>query len=125
LHGTDVADPRSGRVTRAVLPLLDLTATVSGALAEALPARARKQAAVLPCGVGMDRFRPIPRVDARRQLGLDPDVPCLLFPADPSRAEKRFDRAQLLAGSAPLHALGSVDPDEVVLWINAANAVVI
>ncbi len=41
--------------------------------------------------------------------------------------EKRFDRARALAdaGGATLLTLGGVSPEEVPLWINAANAVVV
>jgi hypothetical protein len=80
---------------------------------------------VLPCGVDLERFRPLPRAEARARLGLDPDAPCLLFPADPQRAEKRFDRARAVAGDVPLLTLGDVHPDEVPLWVNAANAVLV
>ena len=127
LHGTDLAHPRSGRLSRAALPFVDLAATVSASLArdQLAGAGTRRRVAVLPCGVDLERFRPLPRVEARTRLGLDPDVPCLLFPADPRRAEKRFDRARHVAGDVPLLTLGDVDPDEVPLWINAANAVLV
>jgi glycosyltransferase involved in cell wall biosynthesis len=64
---------------------------------------------------------------ARSQLGLDPERAYLLFPADPSRAEKRHDRALALASAsdAELLVLGGVDPLSVPLWVNAANAVVV
>src|SRR5215218_9438341 len=126
-HGTDLAHPRSGRLSRAVLRFVDLAATVSASLGrEQIPgAGTRRRVAVLPCGVDLERFRPLPRAEARARLGLDPDVPFLLFPADPARAEKRFDRARELAGDVPLLTLGSVQPDEVPLWVNAANAVLI
>ena len=101
LHGTDLAHPRSRRLSRAALRFVDLAATVSASLArERLPGM-RGRIAVLPCGVDLERFRPLPRAEARRRLGLDPDAPCLLFPADPARAEKRFDRARAVAGDAP------------------------
>jgi teichuronic acid biosynthesis glycosyltransferase TuaC len=126
-HGTDLAHPRSGRLSRAALRLVDLGATVSASLArEQIPgAGVRRRVAVLPCGVDLGRFRPLPRAEARRRLGLDPDAPCLLFPADPARAEKRFDRAREVAGDVPLLTLGAVHPDEVPLWVNAANAVLV
>jgi teichuronic acid biosynthesis glycosyltransferase TuaC len=126
-HGTDLAHPRSRLLSRAALPALDLVATVSGSLLARLPRRAgaRSHVAVLPCGVDLDRFRPLPRAQARERLGLDPAAPCLLFPADPARAEKRFDRARALAGDVPLLTLGDVDPDEVPYWVNAANAVLV
>lgn len=126
-HGTDLAHPRSGRLSRAVLRFVDLAATVSASLArERIPgAGVQRRVAVLPCGVDLTRFQPLTRAEARARLGLDVDAPCLLFPADPARAEKRFDRARELAGDVPLLTLGNVPPDEVPLWINAANAVLV
>jgi len=128
LHGTDLTHPRSRKITLAALPFEDLVATVSEPLATQLPAWAtRKQRAILPAGVAIDRFKPIPRVEARSKLGLDPNRPYLLFPADPSRPEKRYDRAAALAAhhDVRLLALGNTDPNEVPLYINAANAVLV
>jgi glycosyltransferase involved in cell wall biosynthesis len=126
LHGTDVRHPRSGRLTRAILGRMDLVAAVSAGLARELDGvRTRRPVAVLPCGADLGRFRPLDRATARRELGLDPHEPCLLFPADPARAVKRHDRAVAVAGDTRLLTLGSVDPAEVPLWVNAANAVLV
>jgi teichuronic acid biosynthesis glycosyltransferase TuaC len=126
LHGTDVRHPRSGRLTRAILPTLDLVAAVSSELAAELPPpRQGRRRAVLPCGVDTTRFHPIPRDEARARLGLPPDRACLLFPADPGRASKRHDRAIEVANGTPLHTLTNVDPADVPFWVNAANAVVL
>jgi glycosyltransferase involved in cell wall biosynthesis len=124
LHGTDLAHPRSRLVTIAALPLLDLVAAASEPLLAEVPRwAARRRTAVLPAGVDVHRFRPIPRREARARLGLEAEVPCLLFAADPARAEKRYDRALAVAGETPLLTLGGVDPDEVPWYVNAANAV--
>jgi teichuronic acid biosynthesis glycosyltransferase TuaC len=126
VHGTDVRHPRTRQVTRAVLPLMDLVGAVSAPLALELPGRAaRRRAQVLPCGVDMHRFHPIPRAQARAELGLDPERPYLLFPADPARSEKRYDRARAVAGATELLTLGAVEPALVPLWMNAANAVLV
>ena len=126
LHGTDLSHPRSRLLTATALPAYDLVATASQALADRLPRRlVRGRRAVLPCGVDLTRFGRIDRPEARARLGLDPDEPCLLFAADPSRPEKRFDRARALAGKTPLHALVTVEPEHVQLWINASNAVLV
>jgi glycosyltransferase involved in cell wall biosynthesis len=128
VHGTDVRHPRTRAATAAVLPLIDLLAAVSASLAQELPGRAaRTRARVLPCGVDLARFHPLPRMRARAELGLDPDLPYLLFPADPSRAQKRHDLAFALAQDAgvQLLTLGAVDPERVPLWVNAANAVLV
>jgi teichuronic acid biosynthesis glycosyltransferase TuaC len=132
VHGTDVRHPRTRQATRAVLPLMALIGAVSAELLEELPGRAaRRRARVLPCGVDLERFRPLPRAQARGELGLDPAGACLLFPADPARAGKRYDRALALtralrADRRPqLLTLGGVAPEQVPLWVNAATAVVI
>ncbi len=127
LHGTDLAHPRSRPITLAGLRTVDLVATVSEALAREIPAWAAPpgKRAVLPAGVDTGRFVPLPRAEARAQLGLEPDRPYLLFAADPSRPEKRFDRAQQIAGAARLLTLGRIAPERVPLFVNAANAVVV
>jgi teichuronic acid biosynthesis glycosyltransferase TuaC len=124
LHGNDLLVRRSYVATRAALPFCALTAAVSREFSANLPA-SRRRVAVLPVGIDLQRFRPIPRRQARERLGLEPDGPYLLFPHDPARALKRFDRARELAGDVPLLTLGGVAPDEVPYWINAANAVLV
>ncbi len=126
LHGTDVTHPLTRQSTRLVLPFVDLLGVASPALASQLPgARSRLRAQSLPCGVDLERFRPMPRAWARAELDLDPMRPYLLFAADPKRPEKRHDRALALAGPVKLLTLGGVNPDQVPLWINAANAVLV
>jgi glycosyltransferase involved in cell wall biosynthesis len=126
LHGTDLAHPRSGPLSRAALPFVSLAATVSASLAERVPgAGSRRRVAVLPCGPDLERFSRVPREEARRALGLDTEGPYLLFPADPARAVKRFDRAREVAGETRLLTYGGVDPHQVPLYINAANAVLV
>ncbi len=131
LHGTDVRHPRTRQATRAVLPLMDLVGAASPALLREIPGRrARARAQVLPCGVELARFRPLPREHARAVLGLEPTRPYLLFPADPLRAEKRHDRARAIVDGLQLDGvelltLGGVEPERVPFFINAANAVVV
>lgn len=130
VHGTDVRHWRTRQATRAVLPWMDIVAAASPELARELPGRrARRRALVLPCGVDIGRFRPLPRAQARAELGLDPRRPHVLFAADPARPEKRFDRVQALLAAMPdppvLLTLGGVPPERVPLSINAANAVLV
>jgi teichuronic acid biosynthesis glycosyltransferase TuaC len=126
VHGNDMRHPRTRLVTGASLGWIDLLAAVSSSLAAELPSRrARARAHVLPCGVDLERFRPLPRMQARAELGLDQDKPYLLFAADPARAIKRYDHAIALARDVgvELLALGGVDPASAPLWVNAVNAV--
>jgi teichuronic acid biosynthesis glycosyltransferase TuaC len=126
LHGNDLFHPRSNRLTRAILPLTALPAAVSREFSRLVPgAGTTRQVAVLPVGIDTQRFRPIPRREARERVGLDPDRPYLLFPHDPSRPLKRADRAREAAGDTRLLTLGNVPPEEMPYWINAANAVLV
>ena len=126
LHGNDLLVRRSYYVTRAALPFTALTAAVSREFSRNLPgAGVSRRVAVLPVGIDVHRFRAIPRAEARARLGLDPEGPYLLFPHDPSRPLKRYDRAVAAAGDVPLLTLGGVPPDEVPYWINACNAVLV
>jgi teichuronic acid biosynthesis glycosyltransferase TuaC len=157
VHGTDVSHPRTRLLTRAVIGRMDILAAASAPLAERVPGghggrgggggrggRGRRRidrgatgppgdgrarvVQVLPCGVDLDRFRPIPRAQALARLGLDAGQPqFVLFAADPSRAEKRCDRARELAraAGAQLRTLSGVTPELVPCWINAANAVLV
>jgi glycosyltransferase involved in cell wall biosynthesis len=126
LHGNDLFHPRSNRITRAALPLTALPAAVSRAFSANVPGAGRtRRVAILPVGIELARFRRIPRGEARRHLGLDPAGPYLLFPHDPARALKRFDRAREVAREHRLLVMGRVAPAEVPYWINAANAVLV
>jgi glycosyltransferase involved in cell wall biosynthesis len=126
LHGTDLAHPRSRPATLAALRANDLVAVVSEPMAAAVPGWAmRGRPQVLPAGVDVLRCVPIDRAEARRRLGLSPEGPYVLFPADPARREKRYDRALAAVGNVPLLTLGNVAPSDVPLWINAANAVLV
>jgi glycosyltransferase involved in cell wall biosynthesis len=130
-HGTDVRHWLVGPMSRRLAWRADLVAGVSRALFELEDGRPGLPpvpgSAVLPCGPDLGRFHPLPRGEARQALGLDPDGRYLLFPANPDRAEKRHDRAAELAAAcgADLLTGGSIDPDQMPLWVNAANAVLI
>jgi glycosyltransferase involved in cell wall biosynthesis len=130
-HGTDVRHWLVGPMSRRLAWRVDLVAAVSRALFAAEDGRPGLPpvpgSAVLPCGPDLGRFHPIPREQARDRLGLDPGGRYLLFPANPTRPEKRHERAVSLAASCEAELLtgGSIDPDEMPLWVNAANAVVV
>ena len=131
-HGTDVRHPVVGPSSRLLSRRLALSAGASAALFGQEAGRAGLpllpgRTAVLPCGADLSRFGPKPRREARRALGLDPDRRYLLFPADPNRPEKRFDRAEEVAARAGVELLtgGGIQPEEMVDWINAADAVLV
>jgi glycosyltransferase involved in cell wall biosynthesis len=130
-HGTDVRHHLVGHLSRRLAWRVDLVAGVSRSLFADEDGRPGLPpvpgSAVLPCGPDLRRFGPQPRAEARRTLGLDPDGRFLLFPANPGRPEKRHDRAAELAAACEADLLtgGSIEPEQMPLWINAANAVLV
>jgi teichuronic acid biosynthesis glycosyltransferase TuaC len=130
-HGTDVRHPIVGPLSRRLAWRVDLIAGVSRALFAAEDGRPGLPpvpgAAVLPCGPELGRFAPAPRAAARAALGLDPHGRYLLFPADPARPEKRHDRAAALAAATGAQLLtgGSIEPEQMATWMNAADAVLV
>jgi glycosyltransferase involved in cell wall biosynthesis len=130
-HGTDVRHHLVGPLSRRLAWRIDLVAAVSRALfapEDGRPGLPRVPgSAVLPCGPDLSRFEPMPRAQARRALGLDPGGRYLLFPANPARPEKRHDRAAALAAACDADLLtgGSIEPERMPLWLNAASAVLV
>ncbi len=130
-HGTDVRHWLVGPLSRRLAWRADLIAAVSRSLFGPEDGRPGLPpvpgSAVLPCGPDLSRFEPLPRAEARERLGLDPDGRYLLFPANPSRPEKRHDRAAELAAACDAELLtgGAIEPERMPLWMNAANAVLI
>lgn len=129
-HGTDLSHPRFGAISRSVARRADLAITVSRDLAEQKlhGVKLKRPVAIVPSGVDLERFKPIDKREARERLGLDPNGKYVFFPADPARAEKRFDRAIVLMKEfigPELLTAGNIAPEDMVLWHNAANAVIV
>ncbi len=130
-HGTDVRHGVVGPLSRRLAWRVDLVAAVSRALFAPEDGRPGLPpvpgSAVLPCGPDLGRFGPVPRARARAALGLDPGGRYLFFPADPARPEKRHDRAAEVAAAcgAELLSGGSIEPERMPLWLNAASAVLV
>jgi glycosyltransferase involved in cell wall biosynthesis len=131
-HGTDVRHPIVGRLSRLLARRADLVGVVSRDLLTDRDGRrglrrAPGRTAILPCGAALARFQPLARAEARAELGLDAEARLLLFPADPARQEKRFDRAAEVAreSRAELLTARGIPPERMALWINAASVVLI
>ena len=115
VHGNDLSHPRTRMLTARALPRMDLLAAASARPAQRLPRRHTSARRCCPAAWTSTAFT---RSRARRraaQLKLDRDEPFVLFPAVPSRAEKRYDLALALARDADVEvrALGDVAPELV------------
>ncbi|MDQ3877273.1 MAG: glycosyltransferase family 4 protein, partial [Actinomycetota bacterium] len=85
---------------------------------------------VIPPGVDLQRFTPIDKAEARRNLDLADDRPIVLFPADPAHKPfvKGYDLFQqsleLLQRSPQVIVGGGIDHESMPLYMNAADVVV-
>ena len=80
------------RASRFVARHADAVILVSPHLGEKLKTRAAMH--VIPSGLDLTLFRPLPKDQARRKLGLDPREHLVLFVGRPSQARKRFALAK-------------------------------
>lgn len=103
-------------------------------LEEALPATViRSKVRVIPNGIDLERFKPLDEVDCRNKLGWDPNRFHVLFPAnvggDPRKrlylAQAAVDNANRSGVKAELHQLRGVPHEEVPIWLNASDVVLL
>ena len=87
---------------------------------------------LLPNGVDLRRFSPMDRLECQRRLGWDASRGHVLFPANPTRPEKRFGLAEACVArlnengaDVELHVLRDVPHEDVPSWLNAAEAILV
>lgn len=109
-HGIEVILGWQGWLCHLVTPLVDRVIVTSAEVKRALGV---ERADVIPCGIDMSRFAPVPVQEARAALGLPQDRSLVLF-AGGLRPEKRIDIIQ-----AAVALLAAGDPDvELVIATN-------
>jgi len=83
----------------------------------------------MPFPVDTELFRPMDRATARERVGWDPDERVVLFPYDPERPEKHYDRAVGVLDAADVDAeLRTVTGKahaEMPAYLNASDAVLV
>lgn len=88
------------------------------------------KARIIPNGVNVERFRPIPRDEARQRLGYSKKSKLVVFVADPARNEKNFSLAVTSVNEAnkmceftiELMPVYNIPNEEIPYYMNAADA---
>jgi teichuronic acid biosynthesis glycosyltransferase TuaC len=85
---------------------------------------------IVPNGVNFNNFFPINSVKAKKQLSWNIEKMHFLFAANPNRYEKNFSLAQnsfenLSEEGKELHVLKDIPHDNMNLWLNAADIVIL
>lgn len=133
-HGSDI----NSRCIRPLSRLAIRRATYNIFVSEALQktafhsnTRAIKQSSnqtILPCGVALDRFTPLSREDARKQLGLLPEGRYVLFAGAFDNEIKNAPLAKAACALLPnteLLELHNRSREEVALLMNAADVLLV
>ena len=94
-----------------------------------LPRRLYRKVEVVPNGVDFEKYRALDKKEARRKLGLDLGAIYVLFMGNPNDYNKNINLARdaVAAMSTKTELLSPypVESSEVVLYMNAANVVIL
>ena len=128
-HGLEVFMTWQRFPSRVITPLVDQVILVSEEQKRNLGC---KNAEIIPCGINLEFFKPVPKEEARRKLNLPLDKKLVLWVGNHLRPEKRFDIVEaaiaLARAKDPSIELVLVDgqPHDVVpLYMNAGDAVLL
>lgn len=140
-HGDDVLGKfhRDGRITLYGRLLrvssLILSRLVSANIVQSVQMQSQLRlspAKVIPCGVDLNLFRPLDRIEVRRSLGLDLQKKFVLFAYNPAEVRKRYDLVEdavarareVVSGLEILHVRGQPHAS-MPLYMNAADVLVL
>lgn len=106
---------------------------VSKALQDALPEDVgRSKVRIIPCGIDLERFKPLNRDACRDRLGWDADRFRILFPSNSGNPVKRPGLAKAagevvnrLGIHAEIHHLRGVPNSDVPIWLNASDVLLL
>lgn len=87
-----------------------------------------KNAHVIPNGVDLELFRPMPKDGCKEILGWAKNKKHILFPANPARPEKNYQLAKsaidsVNTGAIEFHAFNNVSPEQIPVWFNASDII--
>jgi teichuronic acid biosynthesis glycosyltransferase TuaC len=127
-HGSDI----NNQITRLLSAFASFRAHASVFVSEKLRKRAifSRRSYVIPCGINLSHFRPMDKLECRKELGLNPNKQYILFSSsflNPVKNYKLLDDAlRLWKGERPeVLELWNIEREQVPLWINAADACVL
>jgi glycosyltransferase involved in cell wall biosynthesis len=128
LWGTDLEGPFRP-LSRLCARYCEAVVVMSERMADSLG----QDCTVIPHGVDLDRFSPMPRAEARRTIGWDPGAHIVLFPyatdrdvKDYPRARRVVDRASARLGEPiDLRTVSGLPHQEIPTYLNAADVLLL
>jgi teichuronic acid biosynthesis glycosyltransferase TuaC len=131
--GSNYQYSRVGKITTIISRIAAFKATQRIVVADILKKKLWPLSGItIPMGVDLSLFKPMPLSEARERLGFYHNKRLVLFAAHPNNYTKRFDIAQKAVRllqkdefDIELLPLYNVPHDQVPLYINACNALVL
>lgn len=128
LWGSDLMG-EYGWVSRLCARFVDEVVVMSEQMAE----QCGRECHVIPHGIDLNLFRPLPRAFARAEIGWRQSARHVLFPYGTDREVKDFPRAKRIVDrvqsrtdrSVELHTVSGVPHSRMPLYMNAADALVL
>jgi teichuronic acid biosynthesis glycosyltransferase TuaC len=145
IHGSDLLGSELSRPAQRFSAYLGVLASrraahradgiiaVSNGLRTALPQYIdRSKVRVIPCGIDLDRFKPMDPIKCRQELGWDSSAVHILFATArgdpikrPELAAKAVAALKQLGLNAQMHEMQGIPYDRVPIWINASDALIL
>lgn len=133
LMGSDVAKNRVNKIIASFFTKYFWDAViVKSAEMEKEISGTEDKVTIIPNGVNFSHFKPMEMEVVQDQLGWDKDKRHILFAANPAREEKNYSLAKLAYEklskeykNIELHVLNSVPHEEIPLYMNASNIVLL
>ncbi len=126
-HGSDINDRRIRLLSRLTMQRADGNIFVSSTLHKKI-SKTPKRAIVQPCGIDIEKFPLIERIEARQRLGWKTDGKYVLFAGSYQNKIKNPTLARStckLLPEAQLIELNGYSREEVALLMNAADALLL
>lgn len=128
-RGSDVMWSREQPISRFVARHINQSVVMTDEMKQQL---GREDALIIPYGIDLELFKPVPQEEARKKLNLPLDMPLILFPYDPGRTLKRFDlveqAAALLKAEFPdvqVLAIHNEPHENIAAYMNACDVMVL
>jgi glycosyltransferase involved in cell wall biosynthesis len=119
----------SRSAARAAAGVVVVARHLAGALAGAAKA---EKVRVIPCGIDLERFKPMDPLACKRRLGWEPESFHVLFASSngdlvkrPWLAKAAVEQMAPFKQPPELHYLNSIPNEEVPVWLNASDALLL
>lgn len=129
LMGSDV---KSGRVYKNIIRIFNILFSWSLLIVKSNDMKKSlglKEAVVIPNGVNLEHFNKLDKGTCKNNIGWSRNKKHILFAADPNRPEKNYSLAkvaiELINTPVELHALEGISPDQIPIWFNAADVILL